>query len=597
MPPLAAQKRDASGRKLMATSVGVRGRLRFKRTSALGWQALALLGMCGAAIVLPMCAELILSKDQLEGARRLSGGCGDKCADVPIKVGPVLDVVLMLYVFIGLAVVCDDFFMESLEKISAALKLTPAVAGATFLAAGSSAPELFTSVASAFFNPSEAGIGTIVGSAMFNLLIIVALSAVVASQIGEGGRLKVDWRPLTRDSFFYCMSIGLLALFFGVIGPGEITWPEGLIMVVLYGLYILTMVFNDRLMVKMAGCMAKIQGDKYQVHPEGGNSAAEDPPPVQVEKDPEKTPEVADPPPHVFRRVSKDRASAVASLGGLSAEGRNSQSPAEPWTEPPQPDAQPSSAEPTPATQQDTPDQNAADPGDGDAAKKEGDDEEGEDEAGSFWDRFQPPAPEDGEEWSASMKAVYWSLYILKMPYVILMSLTIPDCSLPMFSKCYWVTFFMSIVWIAGLCWLMVEFAIELGSCTLKMSPVIMGVLFLSIGTSVPDAIGSMFAAREGEADMAIANAIGSNVFDILLGLGLPWFLVTLINGDPFPVNKDNVILPVGILFVTVMLFFAILVATKFWMTKWMGFWLTIIYVIYMIFTIVAAKTGISGGC
>ena len=40
-----------------------------------------------------------------------------------------------------------------------------------------------------------------------------------------------------------------------------------------------------------------------------------------------------------------------------------------------------------------------------------------------------------------------------------------------------------------------------------------MGVLVLSIGTSVPDAIGSILAAKSGEADMAVANAIGSNVF------------------------------------------------------------------------------------
>lgn len=124
-----------------------------------------------------------------------------------------------------------------------------------------------------------------------------------------------------------------------------------------------------------------------------------------------------------------------------------------------------------------------------------------------------------------------------------------------------------------------------------------MGVLFLSIGTSVPDAIGSMLAAREGEADMAIANAIGSNVFDILLGLGLPWFFVTIGYGKPFPVNRDNVLLPVAILFGTVLLFFGILVASRFWMTKWMGLWLTLIYVMYMVWSVLAAQLGISGGC
>lgn len=55
------------------------------------------------------------------------------------------------------------------------------------MAAGSSAPELFTSVADTFGPQNAIGIGTIVGSAMFNILVIVALSAALAGQ-----RLKVS---------------------------------------------------------------------------------------------------------------------------------------------------------------------------------------------------------------------------------------------------------------------------------------------------------------------------------------------------------------------------------------------------------------------
>ena len=81
------------------------------------------------------------------------------------------------------------------------LDLSEDVAGATFMAAGSSAPELFTSLAGAT-RGSDVGVGTIVGSAVFNLLVIVALSAALAGQI-----LNLDWRPLTRDSCFYALSI------------------------------------------------------------------------------------------------------------------------------------------------------------------------------------------------------------------------------------------------------------------------------------------------------------------------------------------------------------------------------------------------------
>ena len=79
------------------------------------------------------------------------------------------------------------------------LQLSPDVAGATFLAAGSSAPELFTSVADTFAGESEGfGMGTIVGSAMFNILVIVALSAAATTEV-----LTIDWRPVCRDCGFY----------------------------------------------------------------------------------------------------------------------------------------------------------------------------------------------------------------------------------------------------------------------------------------------------------------------------------------------------------------------------------------------------------
>ena len=52
----------------------------------------------------------------------------------------------ILWLFVAVAIICDDFFVPSLEAISEKLDLSEDVAGATFMAAGSSAPELFTSL-------------------------------------------------------------------------------------------------------------------------------------------------------------------------------------------------------------------------------------------------------------------------------------------------------------------------------------------------------------------------------------------------------------------------------------------------------------------
>ena len=68
----------------------------------------------------------------------------------------------IFFLFTGVAIVCDDFFVPSLEIISEKLHMSEDVAGATFMAAGSSAPELFSSVAGVAVE-SDVGVGTIVG--------------------------------------------------------------------------------------------------------------------------------------------------------------------------------------------------------------------------------------------------------------------------------------------------------------------------------------------------------------------------------------------------------------------------------------------------
>ena len=115
----------------------------------------------------------------------------------------------LLWLFIAIAIVCDDFFVSALEKITNHLQLSDDVAGATFMAAGSSAPELFVALAdNVVVKPGKSmGIGTIVGSAIFNILIIIAFSALLAKQV-----LVLDWRPLLRDSIWYILSKALPSL-------------------------------------------------------------------------------------------------------------------------------------------------------------------------------------------------------------------------------------------------------------------------------------------------------------------------------------------------------------------------------------------------
>lgn len=58
---------------------------------------------------------------------------------------------------------------------------------------------------------------------------------------------------------------------------------------------------------------------------------------------------------------------------------------------------------------------------------------------------------------------------------------------------------------------------------TLGIPDTVMGLTFVAAGVSVPDALSSIAVIKEGYGDMAVSNAVGSNVFDILVCLGLPW--------------------------------------------------------------------------
>ena len=58
----------------------------------------------------------------------------------------------------------------------------------------------------------------------------------------------------------------------------------------------------------------------------------------------------------------------------------------------------------------------------------------------------------------------------------------------------------------------------------------LMGMTVLAAGTSVPDLLSSVIVARMGEGDMAVSSSIGSNIFDITVGLPIPWVIFILTN-------------------------------------------------------------------
>lgn len=151
----------------------------------------------------------------------------------------ILHIIGMMYMFVSLAIVCDEFFVPALGVITNKLAISDDVAGATFMAAGGSAPELFTSLIGVFISHSNVGIGTIVGSAVFNILFVIGMCALFSREV-----LHLTWWPLFRDVSFYILGLILLIIFFL---DNIIMWWESMMLVAGYTLYVIFMKFNVQL--------------------------------------------------------------------------------------------------------------------------------------------------------------------------------------------------------------------------------------------------------------------------------------------------------------------------------------------------------------
>ncbi|CAK5062369.1 unnamed protein product [Meloidogyne enterolobii] len=158
----------------------------------------------------------------------------------------------LIYMFIALAIVCDEFFVPSLGVITEMLEISDDVAGATFMAAGGSAPEFFTSLFGVFITENNVGVGTIVGSATFNILCVLSFCTLFSRNV-----LCLTWWPLYRDVTFYGVAILCLSFFFM---DERIYWTEALAMFAFYIIYAIFMKYNSTIERWVKGRLGYICG-------------------------------------------------------------------------------------------------------------------------------------------------------------------------------------------------------------------------------------------------------------------------------------------------------------------------------------------------
>ena len=108
------------------------------------------------------------------------------------------------------------------------------------------------------------------------------------------------------------------------------------------------------------------------------------------------------------------------------------------------------------------------------------------------------------------------------------------------------------------------------------MSQTLVGLTIVSIGTSLPELVTSVVAARKNEVDMALGNAIGSNIFNILFVLGLAGVI------SPMPFLMENII-DIIILIVLSLLIWGF-AWTKEKISRKEGIVMLVLYVAYVIY-------------
>jgi len=132
----------------------------------------------------------------------------------------------------------------------------------------------------------------------------------------------------------------------------------------------------------------------------------------------------------------------------------------------------------------------------------------------------------------------------------------------------------------------MVESAVHIAN-TFNIPTAIIGLTILAAGTSIPDLLSSVHVAKRGKGDMAISNAIGSNIFDIGIGLGLPWFFITQVRHQSILIDTHNLYSSVFLLFATVIALLVLLIVRKWKVGRLAGLGLILLHIGYITYQLI----------
>lgn len=146
----------------------------------------------------------------------------------------------------------SDFFVDGASSIASLLKIPTIIIGLTIVALGTSAPEAAVSITSSMTGSNAMAVSNVIGSNMFNILMVIGLSALL-------NELLMDKTTLNKDLPFL---VAITVLFAGFIIIGwDISSIEGIILLIIMVAYIIYLIYTTR----KSGNANEVEKPKYSL--------------------------------------------------------------------------------------------------------------------------------------------------------------------------------------------------------------------------------------------------------------------------------------------------------------------------------------------
>ncbi len=160
-------------------------------------------------------------------------------------------------------------------------------------------------------------------------------------------------------------------------------------------------------------------------------------------------------------------------------------------------------------------------------------------------------------------------MYYFTLPLKYIFYFTIPDVRALGSEHKAIASTLLGFLWLAILTYILVE-SLGLLAVYMNVNAIVMGYTVGAWAASYPALWSSVVVARNGLADIAVCNALGSNVFSNLIGLGLPWLIYSIAYGENYHgIQDQGAAYSVLVLMLVLAGFYLLMLSTNFVLYSW----------------------------